>query len=180
MVVIRHAIKADAARIANLHALSWQQHYREAFSSHFLDVEVFDERLKVWQKRFQNKNDHQHVLVAEENGHLLGFICSYFDEHPIYGTYLDNLHVSVQAKGRGIGTQLMAKLAEELISRKSNLGFYLWVLTTNTSAILFYEGLGGKPLETVEANDIGDSTFFKTRYVWNNMSDFLGLVALRI
>lgn len=175
-MVVRIAIALDAARIANLHALSWQQNYRESFSAKFLDEEVFDERLLVWQERFKNPKEHQHILLAEENGLLLGFICSYFDENPIYGTYLDNLHVSAEAKGKGIGTLLMGKLAEEILNSDYKNGFYLWVLITNHAAISFYDRIGGTALETVEANDIGDAVFQKIKYVWKDMHNFLNLI----
>ena len=174
--MFRIATPSDTKRIANLHALSWQENYRESFSAHFLDDEVFNERLIVWQERLKNPKENQQVLLAEDNGLFVGFICSYFEEDSEHGTYLDNLHVSTAAKGKGIGTQLMAKLAQELQARKSIAGFYLWVLTTNHSAITFYENLGGKALETVEANDIGDTVFQRTRYVWRDMEGFLKLV----
>ncbi|TVZ16627.1 GNAT family N-acetyltransferase [Maribacter sp. MAR_2009_72] len=178
-MVFRNAVDTDARAIANLHALSWQKHYRQSFSAYFLDVEVFDERIRVWQKRFQNPKNTQHILLAEEKDRLLGFICSHFDEHPVYGTYLDNLHVNSQEKGKGIGTQLMCKLAEEILLGKYSHGFYLWVLTTNKPAISFYERLGGKVMDTVKADDIGDTIFYKTRYVWSNMQDFLNLARLK-
>ena len=176
MFVFREAELKDADRIANLHAQSWQQNYRGSFSDEFLDNEVLDNRLAVWRERFRNPNEHQHIVIAEENRQLLGFICSYFKENPIYGTYLDNLHVSDTAKGKGIGTKLMGNLAQEIIGRNYKNGFYLWVLNTNYAAISFYDRIGGESLETVEANDIGDTVFQKTRYVWKDMNAFLKLV----
>lgn len=51
MVTYRPAQKEDAGKIATLHARSWQQNYRDAFSDHFLDTEVFEDRHKAWNKR---------------------------------------------------------------------------------------------------------------------------------
>jgi len=176
MVVFKKATSKDAERIAHLHALSWQQNYREAFSAHFLDNEVVYDRLTVWKERFENPKENQYILVAEENGTLLGFLCAYFEENLDYGSYLDNLHVGPAAKGKGIGTQLMAKLAKTILERNYPHGFYLWVLDTNYAAITFYDRVGGERLESVEANDIGDQVFSKTRYVWKDMKGFLKLV----
>ena len=180
MLVFREAKNTDVDRIANLHAQSWQQNYRGSFTDEFLDNEVLDNRLTVWHERFNNPKENQHIVIAEENGQLLGFICSYFKESAIYGTYLDNLHVSDAAKGKGIGTKLMGKLAQEINGRNYKNGFYLWVLNTNYAAISFYDRIGGKSLETVEANDIGDTVFQKTRYVWKDMNVFLKVVNTKI
>lgn len=176
MVVLRRATETDAECIAQLHALSWQQNYREAFSAHFLDKEVLHDRRTVWKERFEHPTENQYILIAEENGDLLGFLCAYFEENPDYGTYLDNLHVSPGAKGKGIGTQLMANLAETLLEKNHRKGFYLWVLDTNYPAITFYDRVGGERFESVEADDIGDQIFSKTRYVWKDMEGFLKLV----
>lgn len=173
MVVFKKATEKDAERIAQLHALSWQQNYREAFSAHFLDNLVLQDRLTIWRQRFEHPKENQYILISEENGVLLGFLCSYFEENMIYGTYLDNLHVSTIAKGKGIGTLLMEKLAEQILVRNSKNGFYLWVLNTNYPAIGFYDRIGGSTLESVEAEDFGDKVFLKTRYVWRDVEEFL-------
>lgn len=177
MLEFREAKLTDANRIAYLHAISWQQNYRGSFSDDFLDNEVLDNRLSVWEERFNNPKENQYIVIAEDDGQLLGFICSYFEEKPVYGTYLDNLHVSDAAKGKGIGTKLIGGLAQEIINRNYKNGFYLWVLNTNYAAITFYDRIGGESLETVEANDIGDTVFQKTRYVWKSMDDLLKLVS---
>ena len=180
MFVFREAELTDVDRISNLHAQSWQQNYRGSFSDEFLDDEVHSDRLKVWTERFHNPKENQHIVIAEDNGQLLGFICSYFEESTIYGSYLDNLHVIDAAKGKGIGTKLMRKLAQEISSRNYKNGFYLWVLNTNYAAITFYDRIGGEALETVEANDIGDAVFRKTRYAWKDMNAFLNVVKTKI
>ena len=46
MLIFIAANDTDAEPIAHLHALSWQQHYREAFGAHFLDHEVVQDRLE--------------------------------------------------------------------------------------------------------------------------------------
>ena len=49
----RHATAQDASAIATLHAESWRQNYRGAFSDAFLDGDVHTERLTVWTKRLR-------------------------------------------------------------------------------------------------------------------------------
>ena len=172
-MIFRNGTSNDIERIANLHAVSWQQNYRASFSADFLDNLAFDNRLKEWTNRLQHPSDDQYVLLAEEDGNMLGFICAYFNENAQFGTLLDNLHVSLNTQGKGVGTKLMAALAEEILKRKSANGFYLWVIDTNIAAIAYYHNTGGLPVETVECTDIGDKPFFKIRYVWDDAALFL-------
>ncbi|SIQ18761.1 GNAT family N-acetyltransferase [Maribacter ulvicola] len=172
-MVLREAIVADVKKIAKLHSVSWQQNYRASFSADFLDNLVFDNRLNEWKKRYKNPSQNQYILIAEADGDFLGFMCAYFNHDDQYGTLLDNLHVGLNAQGKGIGTKLMAALAKEVLRRDGTNDFYLWVLDTNAAAISYYERLGGVAKETVESNDIGDKTFLKIRYYWEDASLFL-------
>lgn len=169
MLKIRTATKSDIEGIASLHSKSWQQNYRNTFSDQFLDYEVQHERLVVWKKRFENVSKDQYVQVAEVNGELVGFICAYIDRDSKYGTLIDNLHVSSDFIGQGIGEQLMVNMANFLDQNESNASMYLWVLTSNLKAIKFYERMGGKPVETVNDFDIGDKEIVKTRYHWPDL-----------
>tara|TARA_R110000737_G_scaffold339609_1_gene361723 strand:- start:419 stop:961 length:543 start_codon:yes stop_codon:yes gene_type:complete len=173
MFVFREAVTKDADRIANLHAQSWQQNYRGSFSDEFLDNEVLEDRVYEWTKRLQNQSDNHYLLLAEEDGNLLGFMYAYFNHDAQFGTLLDNLHVSLNSQGKGLGTQLMVLLAKEILKRNNEKGFYLWVLDSNAAAISFYDNLGGVAVETVESNEIGDKPFFKIRYVWDDADVFL-------
>lgn len=175
MIVFRTASKKDALAIAKLHAISWQQNYRNTFSDNFLDHEVTKERQTVWQKRLADPPQNQFVQVAEINDVVVGFVCGYIDDHPEYGTLIDNLHVSSEYIGQRIGERLMALAATFLIRRDENASMYLWVLTSNLKAIKFYERIAGKALETVNDFDIGDREITKTRYHWPTMSPLLNL-----
>ncbi len=168
MITFREAKLSDVSVIAKLHAKNWQENYRGVFSDTYLDTEVALDRLAVWKRRLTKPPNNQHIILAEEGEELLGFSCAYFNEHATYGTYLDNLHVSSKAKGKGIGSKLMLQLSEAIISRNYH-GLYLWVIDNNASAIHFYNNLGGMPLDKEEANDIGDVIFIKMRYVWSNL-----------
>lgn len=175
MIAFRTASKKDALAIAKLHAKSWQQNYRDAFSDDFLDHEVIKERQTVWQKRLGDPPQNQFVQVAEINASIVGFLCGYINDHPKYGTLIDNLHVSSEYIGQRIGEQLMAGAATFLIRRDENASMYLWVLVSNLKAIKFYERIGGKAVETINDFDIGDREITKTRYHWPTMTPLLNL-----
>jgi ribosomal protein S18 acetylase RimI-like enzyme len=166
MLVFREPTASDSGTIAQLHAQSWQENYRGAFSDSFLDDGVFSERSGVWAERFQRPNPKQLITVAELDGAMVGFACAYLGDHPKYGTLLDNLHVVSNAQGMGIGSKLMADIAKKNATQNPASGMYLWVLQQNKKAIDFYEAAGGEWVETVVGNDIGDREVLKCRYIW--------------
>ena len=170
MISFRTAETLDYKDIAKLHAESWQQNYRGSFSAHFLDHEVHQERLSVWKARCLFPAENQLVILAEEEGKLLGFCCAYSNESVVYGTYLDNLHVSSEATGKGLGTYLIQRLIKEIRCRNVSDNMYLWVMKGNTTAIDFYDKLKGRTEEPVKAIDIGDAEFWKIRYVWDGLA----------
>lgn len=144
----RNATQADASPIAALHALSWQRTYRGPFPDQYLDEEAPAERLRVWTGRFADQTSLMQVTVAEKDGQLIGFCCVLPGHSPTDGHLLDNLHVHPDQKGRGIGKRLMKIAAERLLEAEREGNIFLWVLTTNTAGIGFYEHLGGRPGRT--------------------------------
>jgi len=61
------------------------------------------------------------------------------------GLYLEDLFVKSDARGRGIGTALLARLAELAIDR--GCGRLEWtVLNWNEPSIHFYDSLGAAPM----------------------------------
>ena len=58
----------------------------------FLAGPVESDRMAVWAARLSNPRNDQHVVVAVEQGVLVGFVCVFGDEDPKWGR-IDNLHV---------------------------------------------------------------------------------------
>ena len=108
---IRQANQADAEAIARLHAASWRTAYRGALSDTYLSGPIEAERIEVWRSRFEQPVKNQFVAVAEVQHQIIGFVCAFGGHDEQWGTFLDNLHVAPQHKGRGIGAQLMGELA---------------------------------------------------------------------
>ncbi|MCV5276105.1 N-acetyltransferase, partial [Escherichia coli] len=72
---LRLAEYKDYERIAQLHADSWKRHYRGILTNTYLDSEAIDDKLLIWQTRLTNPPFNQHIVLAEEGGLLLGFVC---------------------------------------------------------------------------------------------------------
>lgn len=179
MLVFRNATIEDAPVIAELHATSWQQNYREAFSDTFLDKEALNDRMQVWVDRLKNSNANQFVCVAQYDKSVVGFVCAFFKDSFAYGALLDNLHVSSAVKGNGIGKRLVSLVANEIKINYPETGMYLWVLEQNSGARHFYRALDGEKKETIESHDIGDRPVMIIRYYWPSMVELLAKVTTK-
>lgn len=163
--IYRPAKYADKDAIINLHVTSWQQHYRGMLEDDFLNVGVWNEKQYEWNERFADPKKNQHILVAERAGKLVGFACVFGNEHPEFGSYLDNLHVSVQRQGVGIA--LLNLILNWTTTKQNQPKLYLWVLEANKAAIVFYERAGGRLCETQTVEFHGGGPVRACRYVWN-------------
>ncbi|PKF81251.1 N-acetyltransferase [Vibrio sp. vnigr-6D03] len=141
-VELRQANYQDFERIAQLHAKSWQQHYRGLVTDAYLEQYAEDDRVIVWQTRLTNPSFNQNVLVLENEGELCGFICIYGNHNFEYGTIIDNLHVDSAYQGHGLGTKLMLEAAKWAEKYFPDSGVYLEVLEQNVAAKHFYLALG--------------------------------------
>ncbi|HEY8173179.1 MAG TPA: GNAT family N-acetyltransferase [Dehalococcoidia bacterium] len=165
---LRPATKDDADRVARLHAESWRTAYRGIYADAYLDGPVFDDRIRVWRERFATSRDGQHVLLAETEAGLEGFICVFGDDDDTWGSLIDNLHVAPGHKRRGIGARLMHAGALWLHEHYPKSGVYLWVLQDNAPARRFYERLGARDEGAVEHDMPGGGSAFGCRYVWQS------------
>lgn len=142
MVLYREARYEDAMAIATLHADSWRVAYRGAYRDEFLDGEVVQDRIDVWENRLSAPPPNQFVVIAEEEGRIVGFVCAYGGEDARWGTLLDNLHVRRERHRHGTGTGLVSRVATWCRANYPDCGLYLWVLEQNDRARRFYERLG--------------------------------------
>jgi ribosomal protein S18 acetylase RimI-like enzyme len=110
---------------------------------------------------------------------LVGFIHTVLDDEERWGALIDNLHVTTQRKGEGIGTRLLSAAAEVLLERRPSSGLFLWVLEQNRAAQAFYRARHGGCVERAPVQAPGgDATRLhgapaKLRYVWSDPSVLL-------
>lgn len=143
-MIFREATAGDAVAIAHLHAESWRSAYRGVFSDDFLDNHVHAERSDSWQTRFSGGESQRFfVVLAESGGRLAGFACMFPRRDPLWGSYLDNLHVAPGLTGQRIGRSLLSEAVRRLELNVLRRGLYLWVVEQNHRAREFYEKAGG-------------------------------------
>lgn len=170
---LRAARADEAESIAVLHTASWRRTYRGMMSDAFLDGPALDDRRAVWRERLSTIDPDQFVCVADLDSRIVGFICAFAGHDPVYGSYIDNLHVAPDLHGVGIGRALMNRVGEWLATTCPDHGVYLWVMEANTPARKFYDRLGAQNAETVEITDPGGGRAPNCRYVWSRPALFL-------
>jgi GNAT superfamily N-acetyltransferase len=175
----RAAGPGDAHAIAALHADSWQRHYRGAFSDSFLDNDVAGYLLPLWAGRLASPDPRARTIVAEIDGAVVGLAHTLLGEHPVWGAFLDNLHVAHGLKRNGVGTRLLALTGQEVVGWSPSSGLYLWVLEQNSDARAFYAARGGTCVERAEVLGPGGDPArlngkpIGLRYVWRDPSKLL-------
>src|SRR3989442_15370078 len=144
MIRYREAMREDAPTIATLHAESWRVTYRGSYRDEFLDGLVFQERMGVWNKRLSMPAPNQFVVLAEEEGLVVGFACAYGRDDEQWGSFLDNIHVRRQQDRQGVGTGLVSEVACWSRANYTDGGLSLWVIAENHQARRLYGGHGAK------------------------------------
>lgn len=167
-VAIRPARTDDAGGIAELHTASWRHHYRGSLSDSYLDGPIEAERLAVWRQRLDHPRDGQVTLIAENGRELVGFVCLFLDQDRAFGTFIDNLHVTIERKGEGIGRALMRQAGEAMLHALPRRPAYLFVLESNDAARAFYERVGAVAAEHGRIVEPDGSQLAVLRYTWSS------------
>jgi ribosomal protein S18 acetylase RimI-like enzyme len=171
MLTVREAALNDFEKIAELHAWSWLNTYRGILPDSYLDNNLIGERTSYWQRKMSLLTEKEFVLMAEDGNNPVGFIAVLDRPENGYDAFVDNLHVSPDRKGRGIGKLLMQEAAKKL-SSTNRRSAYLWVLKGNNSAEHFYQALGGKP-EDISTATFGNKSVEQIRYSWSSFDGLL-------
>ena len=137
---LRVATRDDIALIA--HFIRALADYEKLLDEVRLDEGVLAEKLF-------GPRPYAEVLIGEINGKPQGFALffhnfSTFEGRP--GIYLEDLFVTPEARGSGLGTALLAELARLAVER--DCARLEWsVLDWNEPSIGFYKALGAKPMD---------------------------------
>lgn len=103
----------------------------------------------------------------------MGLAHTVLGEDPVWGAFLDNLHVAYGLKRQGIGARLLALTGQEV---PPSSGLYLWVLEQNSAARAFYAARGGSCVESAEVEPPGGDPArlngkpIGLRYAWRDPS----------
>lgn len=137
-IFIRAAVRADSAQILNF--------IRELAIYEEAEHEVLADEDSIGQSLFGPESVSR-ALIGELNGEAIGFAV-YFYNYSTWlaknGLYLEDLYVSTEHRGSGMGKALLRRLAQ--IAVEQNCGRFEWsVLDWNEPAIGFYRRMGAVP-----------------------------------
>ena len=167
----RQATASEAPAIAALHAESWRTHYRGAYRDEYLDGDVHEDRLRVWNERLSTPAPNQFVVLALEDDDLIGFACVYGGDDATWGSLLDNIHVRPGHQHRGVGASLMAEVAAWCRANYADCGLYLWVLEQNRQAQRFYQRFGAIDQGGEISEPPGGGQIHGRRYAWKTVPE---------
>ena len=171
----REATADDADAIGRLHADSWRRNYRGAMRDSYLDGDVVTERLATWTERLASPAAGSFTVVAVREGAVVGFAHTVVDADPEWGALLDNLHVTHELRGHGIGGRHMTETARRLVERTADPRLHLWVLEQNTAAQDFYVKRGGLNVERTPGDPLPDGGSAPAfRFAWPDVTTLLG------
>ena len=134
---IRKGIRSDTPKIFNLiHQLAVYENLEHEMTTTIAELE---------EQLFTHR--YAEVLLAEENGKIMGFALYFYNFSTFLGKpglYLEDLFIEPEYRGKGYGKKLFAALAQT--AQGKNCGRMEWsVLKWNKPSISFYESLGAKP-----------------------------------
>lgn len=144
-ISIRPATLDDAQPIADFHVKVWRHTYRDLAPKQAHDVLDEHYRGRKWREKLASGERDQMVLVAETDGRIVGIGAAGAPSEPIFGGRgeIKFLYVDPEFARRGIGRQLLARLAAHLDASRYP-GAALSVVKGNMAAIAFYQAMKGR------------------------------------
>jgi ribosomal protein S18 acetylase RimI-like enzyme len=170
---IRAALASDAQSIADIHTTSWRNTYQNALTAHYLSDVVPQERNEVWASRLDMPKPNQYVVVAEQDGEILGFACVYAAENSKWGSYLDNLHVRKAHQSKGIGKSLLIEVSRWCHQQEPIGGLCLLVNQENVKAQAFYKSAGARNAQESVWNAPDGSVVPTYWFVWDKIGSLV-------
>jgi GNAT superfamily N-acetyltransferase len=145
--MIRNAVAADAVAIGKL----WEKlvAYHQQIDHDMPRATLHGASLYARSLSSRLEDSHTRVLVAEENGRIVGYVLGVvvdlvpemFEQEA--GGFLADIFVEEAYRGQGIGTALVNALTDWF--RQKGLNHYEWhVAAGNTEALAFWSSLGGR------------------------------------
>jgi ribosomal protein S18 acetylase RimI-like enzyme len=146
--IIRRAVLADAAALAQVHEATWRETYVGLMSEVMLDALTADARTEAWERILSGRSSHlATTYVADRSGVLVAFgSCGEQRDAAFrdagYAGEIAAVYVLRTDQRRGLGTHLMEAMMANL--REGGLSaFTLWMPRENIPARSLYESLGG-------------------------------------
>lgn len=166
-MVIRQAEPKDLENIAALYVRNHKTTYRGLLSDAYLNALTTASALTRWEQTTDSEENF--LLVAEQDGVFLGFAAAMPDPELEQTLYLESLHVSESARGKGIGTALIRACAQ-IAAQNGFQKMSVCIVRGNNSAAKLYQKLGAAHHAYFE-DDFGGTVSSSEKLVWSKLPD---------
>jgi GNAT superfamily N-acetyltransferase len=165
VISIRAATEHDAVAISHVHVQSWRTTFAGIVPEEYLATLDEAERALLWREWLIR--DIQ-VYIADLDGEIVGFISGGAIREPLQtcDAELYAIYLLERAQRQGIGTALLKKLAESLLS-KGFTSMIVWVLEKNPWRN-FYERSSAQ-IVTAKDIQIGGVMLSEVSYGWPDL-----------
>ena len=173
-VILRAAGPADADALAALHNRVWQTAFADLAPAEALQKLDLKSREAKWRRLLAEPAADQLVLMAEDDGTLVGMAATGASDDPAFGgrAEIHSVYVDLGQQGRGIGETLLRGLARHLNAVGRDAAA-LDVVEGNDGAARLYQRLGAREIaRTIDAGPIWKSR--NIIYAWDSLDPLLG------
>lgn len=132
-MVIRLAVKEDAAVVGEVHSLAWKQTYQGIFARGYIDEDSPSKRSAEFLRSIEDERCI--YLLLEEDSRATGIVKLFSDGSKIE---IASIYILEEFRGLGFGREAIIYIRSEYKDQK----VILWVLEVNTNARAFYEKCG--------------------------------------
>jgi ribosomal protein S18 acetylase RimI-like enzyme len=146
-VVVRRALPADAAAIAQVRVASWRTTYRGMIPDAYLDGMKVEASTALWQRVLTAAPNATSVFVAADDAGVCGFAAGLMLAERKFDldAELSAIYLSPDRQRAGLGRRLVAAVLGAQRAHGAT-GLLTWVIAGNRGARTFYEKLGGEIL----------------------------------
>lgn len=138
---IRYAKPMDLEHIAEIYVTNHRKTYQSLLSPDYFKNLTAEYALHRWEQYIDTRE--KQIWVASEHAHILGFAAGMADTMLENTWYLDAIHVSEHARGKGVGTQLI-KTCGNFALGKNYKKMSVCIVRGNETARALYDKLGAK------------------------------------
>ena len=163
---IRVATSSDLKKIAELYVKNHTETYRGLLSDDYFEGLTLDYAKEKWSTYLYSKGKIIWVAYGEEE--FLGFTAGMEDESLVDTWYLDSLHITEKARGKGVGTALIKTMMTYAIENGYSK-MSVCIVKGNVNARNLYKKLGAEHLLYFE-DDFCGTVSHSEKLLWNTLS----------
>lgn len=154
--------------MAKLYVYNHKTTYKGLLSDEYLNSLTVEGAKARWSDYL--KNDVNKIWVAFDENVFIGFAAGTEDAEIENTWYLDSLHVSERARGKGVGSELVKTMGRYAV-QKGYKAMSICVVKGNTNAENLYIKLGAKPYKQFKDN-FGNTASNSKKLLWNDLEIF--------